>query len=78
MMAVMGDTRGRREFAAAIEGLGTTGAAKALQVAPSMVTRLRSGERLPGRALSVRIAAVLGVQPEAWDDVAGPDTGDAA
>lgn len=77
-MPGMGDTRGRREFAAAIESMGTGTAAKALQVAPSMVTRLRSGERLPGRSLAVRIAAVLGVQPDAWEDATEPDAGDAA
>jgi transcriptional regulator with XRE-family HTH domain len=33
-----------------------------------MVTRLRSGERSPGRALAVRIAAIYQVPVDAWDE----------
>lgn len=64
----MAESRGSREFAAAVQGMGTSEAARRLGVVPSMVSHLKAGQKRPSLALAVRIAAVLGVQPDAWED----------
>ena len=79
ILAVMAESRGSREFAAAVTAMGATEAARRLGVVPSMVSHLRYGAKRPSLALAVRIAAVLGVQPEAWEDTGeAPDTEGAA
>jgi len=64
----MAESRGSQEFTAAIQGIGTNAAAKQLGVVPSMVSHLKSGIKRPSLALAVRIWAILGVSPDAWEE----------
>jgi plasmid maintenance system antidote protein VapI len=69
-MSAMAESRGSQEFTAAIQDIGTNAAAKQLGVVPSMVSHLKSGLKRPSLALAVRIWAILGVSPDAWEEKA--------
>lgn len=75
ILTVMAESRGSREFVAAIRDLGTNAAAKQLGVVPSMVSHLKTGVKRPSLALAVRIWAILGVSPEAWEEAAKDEGG---
>ena len=70
IMSAMAESRGSQEFTAAIQDIGTNAAAKQLGVVPSMVSHLKSGLKRPSLALAVRIWAILGVSPDAWEEKA--------
>lgn len=55
------------------EGLSQNDAAAEVECDSGNFSRILTGQRLPGRALAVRIASRFGVPVERWDEVADPD-----
>lgn len=52
-------------------GWSQSHAERELKMTRGHMSRILSGERLPGRALAVRIHRLCGVSPGAWDAPAG-------